>query len=221
MKPNIVIIMADQLRADALGDHTPNINALAAEGTVFDRCYCASTLCVPARGSFFTSLYPNETGSIINPWEPLDRLHGDVRSGIPNLYSTLERQWDSWHTGKQHLYTADKIDIYPESTTKWNSLEKGYRPFLAEHDKPAPGGPAYRGVMAEPALNRYTRKVTYSIPTTGRSRSGACCRSSSSTCTAPAICWTSKRPTTTSSSQDPGSSAGDGVVRNDRAFRQE
>ncbi|WP_282936070.1 sulfatase-like hydrolase/transferase [Paenibacillus sp. RC67] len=61
-KPNIVIIMADQLRWDTLGDHTPNINQLKTESVVFDRAYCASPLCVPARGAFFTGKYPNITG---------------------------------------------------------------------------------------------------------------------------------------------------------------
>jgi arylsulfatase A-like enzyme len=74
-KPHIVIIMADQLRYDALGAHTPHLNQLMEESVNFDRAYCASPLCVPARGSFFTGRYPNETGSLINPWSAQDREH--------------------------------------------------------------------------------------------------------------------------------------------------
>ena len=65
-KPNVIIIMADQLRYDAVGAHTPNMNKLIEESVVFNRAYCASPLCVPARGSFFTGKYPNITGSLHN-----------------------------------------------------------------------------------------------------------------------------------------------------------
>ena len=124
-KTNVVIIMADQLRADVLGgQYTPNINKLAEEGVVFRRSYCACPLCVPARGSFFTGRYPNETGSFINPWEKTDEKHGYVRAGIPNLYSLMEEEWDSWHIGKQHLFTEEKIDSSPVTKTHWGYTTK-------------------------------------------------------------------------------------------------
>ncbi len=59
---NVVTIMCDQLRPDFLsaygGDFipTPNIDALAEEGTVFDNAITASTVCAPARMSFLTGL---------------------------------------------------------------------------------------------------------------------------------------------------------------------
>lgn len=167
-KPNVIIIMADQLRADALGEHTPNINSLRKEGVAFTRAYCASPLCVPARGSFFTGRYPNETGSIINPWEPLDRDHGDVRKDIPNLYRMMEGEWDSWHTGKQHLYTAEgKMEKSENSKTKWINTEEHYAKFLKESGKRAPGGKAFKGILPEMALGRVTRMKQYSVPNTG------------------------------------------------------
>ncbi len=57
---NVVLIVSDSLRADFLsaygGDFipTPNIDALAAEGAVFDNAITASTVCAPARMSFLT-----------------------------------------------------------------------------------------------------------------------------------------------------------------------
>ena len=73
MKPHVVIIMADQLRADVLGKgFTPRIDAIAEEGISFENAYTACPLCVPARGAFFTGTYPNHNGSLINPWEPAD-----------------------------------------------------------------------------------------------------------------------------------------------------
>jgi len=57
---NVVLIMCDQLRPDFLGAYgadfipTPNIDALAANGVVFDNAITASTVCAPARMSFLT-----------------------------------------------------------------------------------------------------------------------------------------------------------------------
>ena len=57
---NVLVIMCDQLRPDFLHAYgadfipTPNIDALAAEGVVYDNAITASTVCAPARQSFFT-----------------------------------------------------------------------------------------------------------------------------------------------------------------------
>ncbi|MEK3885034.1 sulfatase-like hydrolase/transferase [Paenibacillus sp. PL2-23] len=166
-KPHVIIIMADQLRYDALGPHTPNINRIIQDGYSFNRAYCASPLCVPARGSFFTGLYPNETGCIINPWEPLDREHGIVRKGVATLYERLEKDWDSWHTGKQHLYTEERLESREQNRTHWNSLEVNYKPFLERNGKRVPGGHSFTGLVPEMAHGTTTRVKRYSIPQTG------------------------------------------------------
>ena len=165
--PHLIVIMADQLRFDLLGEHTPNLNALMGDSTTFSRAYCTSPLCVPSRGSFFTGLYPNESGSLINPWEQRDAQHGNVKAGTPNLYSMLDSTWDSWHTGKQHLYTEEQFDRAPNSRTRWLSLEAGYGRHLAKTATPRPGGPAFRGAVPEMALGTTSRLKQYSIPTTG------------------------------------------------------
>lgn len=71
-RPNIVWVMCDQLRWDALGCtgsgyvHTPNIDALAARGVVLRNAYCASPVCSPARASWLSGLYPHATGQLVN-----------------------------------------------------------------------------------------------------------------------------------------------------------
>lgn len=104
-QPQVVVIMADQLRHDFIRpEYMARVCALMAESAQFPRMYCCSPLCVPARGSFFTGRYPNETGCLVNGWEPMDRHHGLVAAGTPNLYQVFEKAgYDSWHTGKQHL----------------------------------------------------------------------------------------------------------------------
>ncbi|WP_036746051.1 sulfatase family protein [Paenibacillus sp. UNC451MF] len=167
-KPNVVIIMADQLRWDAFGEHTPNMNQLKAESVVFDRAYCASPLCVPARGAFFTGKYPNVTGSLINPWTEQEKQHGMVRAEHTHWYELLEQQWDSWHTGKQHLFTEPKLEHRDDSKTHWLQLEQRYEAFLKKNGKKKPGGPAFQGLVPELAYGKITRKRKYSTPTVGR-----------------------------------------------------
>lgn len=57
--------MPDELRADALGYaghsvfRTPHIDRLAQAGAIFTRAYCASPLCMPARASMISGLWPH------------------------------------------------------------------------------------------------------------------------------------------------------------------
>lgn len=62
MKPNLVLIMCDQMRGDCMGiaGHpdvkTPYLDSLAAEGTWFPNAYSACPSCIPARAALFTGL---------------------------------------------------------------------------------------------------------------------------------------------------------------------
>jgi len=67
VKPNLLFIMCDQLRADALGCSgnwvkTPNIDRIAREGVRFSNCVTTSPVCLPARVSMATGRYPHNTG---------------------------------------------------------------------------------------------------------------------------------------------------------------
>lgn len=169
MKPHVVIIMADQLRYDALGrGFTPEIDSIGKEGARFERAYTSCPLCVPARGGFFTGMCPNKNGSLINPWEKADKRYGDVRQGVDNLYTLMEREWDSIHSGKQHLFTeGGKLEDRPDSLTRWCSTEKTYRQYLAENGKPAPGGERFRTHVPEMVDGKATKVSSYSNAETG------------------------------------------------------
>ncbi|HED65580.1 MAG TPA: hypothetical protein ENJ09_08495 [Planctomycetes bacterium] len=61
--PNVALIVIDTLRADALGcmggeAATPNLDALAARGTLFEEALAPSSWTLPATGSLFTSTQP-------------------------------------------------------------------------------------------------------------------------------------------------------------------
>ncbi len=64
-RPNIVFILVDTLRADHLGTYggtaaaTPTVDALAAEGVVFERAQSQAPWTLPSVASLFTGVYPN------------------------------------------------------------------------------------------------------------------------------------------------------------------
>ncbi|MCY4333579.1 MAG: sulfatase-like hydrolase/transferase [Litoreibacter sp.] len=66
-RSNLLVIMSDEHQARAMGCaghpfvQTPNLDALAARGTRFTNAYTPSPICVPARASFATGLYPHQT----------------------------------------------------------------------------------------------------------------------------------------------------------------
>jgi len=70
---NIVVIVIDTLRYDHVGAngngwiHTPNLDSLAGQSWVFDRCYCASYPTIPHRTDAITGRY----GAPFHPWRPL------------------------------------------------------------------------------------------------------------------------------------------------------
>ncbi len=60
IRPNILVIMTDQLRRDALGAYgcdwipTPNLDRLAREGVTFENATCDNPICTPSRASILT-----------------------------------------------------------------------------------------------------------------------------------------------------------------------
>ncbi|MCP5074154.1 MAG: sulfatase-like hydrolase/transferase [Rhodobacteraceae bacterium] len=64
---NLLIIMSDEHQARAMGCaghpfvQTPNIDALAKRGVLFENAYTPSSICVPARASFATGRYVHQT----------------------------------------------------------------------------------------------------------------------------------------------------------------
>lgn len=69
-KPNIIFILSDDVGLGNIGCYggsfkTPNIDALAAEGTRFEHCY-ANPLCGPSRATCLTGRYVFRTGMLTN-----------------------------------------------------------------------------------------------------------------------------------------------------------
>lgn len=77
---NVLLITSDQQHWMTLGINnpeisTPNLDRLAAEGTVFDRAYTVNPTCTPTRASIITGKYPSQhgawsLGTKLPEWEP-------------------------------------------------------------------------------------------------------------------------------------------------------
>ena len=64
-RPNIIFLMTDQQRFDAMGKvnpvvQTPNLDRLAGESVFFTNGYCTNPSCVPSRAAIMTGKYPSE-----------------------------------------------------------------------------------------------------------------------------------------------------------------
>ena len=143
---NIIIFHTDQQRYDSLGvngckiPHTPNIDALAADGCNFTRHYSSNPVCSPSRASLLTGLSVTGHGVALNGYPLFDctaqgcidefslkvakeRNGGSaLKEKIPTMADLLsEEGYDTALIGKLHLQPtkASKAFGYDESVNNW------------------------------------------------------------------------------------------------------
>ena len=135
VRPNVLLLFADQHYADALGcaQHplvqTPNLDALAARGVRFTRAYCQDGICVPSRTSIMTGLYPRTTGCLNN---------GDNPPGQADLYPLHQvLQAAGYRTGcfgKRHLPRPELAAGWDRSATviaiNQDPADENYRDWI-------------------------------------------------------------------------------------------
>ncbi len=99
---NTILILADQLSAKWLGcygckaAYTPNLDALAARGTRFSRCYSNHPVCMPARASIITGRSAQHHGVFYNGFE--------LDSDLPTYPKLLQKNnVQTLGIGKFHL----------------------------------------------------------------------------------------------------------------------
>jgi choline-sulfatase len=133
-RPNFLILMADQLTARALKAYgnqtgkTPHIDALAANGVVFDSFYCNSPLCAPSRFSLLSGRQVSAIGAYDNAAE--------FAAEVPTFAHYLRRGgYQTALSGKMHFCGPDQLhgfeqrlttDIYPADfgwTPDWTRPE--------------------------------------------------------------------------------------------------
>lgn len=112
--PNVIFILTDDLGWGDLGCYghpitrTPNIDALAARGTLFTNFYVNASVCSPSRCAFFTGQYPSRHrihGHYATPEMNKNRGMSDwLEPQVPNTARLLKSAgYATAHIGKWHL----------------------------------------------------------------------------------------------------------------------
>src|SRR4051794_32919013 len=139
-RPNILLVMADQLPARALPAYghpvvsAPNLTPLAQAGAVFDAAYCASPLCAPSRSAMLTGRRPSAIGVYDNAAE--------LPAGTPTITHLLRAAgYATVLTGKMHFVGPDQLhgfeqrltsDVYPAAfdwTPDWRLPDEQNLPW--------------------------------------------------------------------------------------------
>jgi arylsulfatase A-like enzyme len=137
-RPNILLFFTDQQRWDTIAAmgcpwmQTPNLDRLAARGTLFTQAFCNSPLCMPSRQSMLSGRYPAAAGCTENGVE--------MREDVPHVATILGGA--GYHTaniGKLHfknhahrdhsephpsygfdtLMISDEPGLYEDAYTAW------------------------------------------------------------------------------------------------------
>ena len=110
---NLLIIISDEHRKDTMGcvgHHlvkTPNLDSLAARGTVFENAYTPSPMCVPTRASIATGDYVHKIGN----WDSATPYCGKTRSWMRHL---RDQGVDVSSIGKLHFRSSDDDNGFVE-----------------------------------------------------------------------------------------------------------
>ena len=104
LRPNVVFVLTDDQRSDALGcmghPHlkTPHIDRLAKEGLLFKNHFCTTSLCSPSRASILGGLYAHSHGVVNNFTDYPRDLPTFPRQLQSNGYTTA--YIGKWHMGE-------------------------------------------------------------------------------------------------------------------------
>jgi arylsulfatase A-like enzyme len=120
-RPNILFIIVDQMRAprwfpaqsqlDAL---LPNVARIRRVATSFENHYTAANMCVAARGTLLTGLYPHQTGCMLTKLITSSTLS----PGFPTWGTMLREQgyettwYGKWHLGPEPDKTPGGLEAY-------------------------------------------------------------------------------------------------------------
>lgn len=110
---NLLILISDEHRRDAMGRaghnivKTPNLDALAARGTLFDNAYTPSPMCVPTRAALACGDHVHRIGF----WDSATPYDGSVRSWMHDL---RDRGIEATSIGKLHFRSTGDDNGFTE-----------------------------------------------------------------------------------------------------------
>jgi arylsulfatase A-like enzyme len=145
-KPNILVIIVDQMRAPQwfpepakLAALLPNIGRLQRSSVSFDSHYTASNMCTPSRGVMTTGLYSHQTGCLFTGAGPVE---SSLAPQFPTWGTKLRQQgYHTWWWGKWHL--GHTSDTTPEGLEAHGFSGGTY---------PSPNGAPNQGLQKDPDI---------------------------------------------------------------------
>ncbi|PWU16294.1 MAG: arylsulfatase [Verrucomicrobia bacterium] len=157
VKPDILLIMPDQMRGDCMSGvghpvvRTPNLDKLAKAGALFRRAYSTCPSCIPARFSLLTGLFPATSGVVGFQGKPIEyptlpQLLADAGYTTMLVGRCMHQKPDDEHYGYQtevrgSTYVAgDQYDLFLKS----HNNGEGIRELVARI------GVSYNGWEAKP-----------------------------------------------------------------------
>jgi arylsulfatase A-like enzyme len=136
MKPNLIVILIDDLRYDEFGAgghpymKTPHADRIAREGALFERAFHTTPICSPNRASIVTGQYASRHGII-------DNVARDAMShALPNYHLELRRLgYETAHIGKWHMGNDGKPRPGYDHWVAYDGHGRLYDPKLNENGK--------------------------------------------------------------------------------------
>jgi arylsulfatase len=109
-KPNIILIMSDDMGYSDIGCYggeinTPNLDQLAANGLRFTQFYNTARCC-PTRASLLTGLYPHQTGigHMTDAGHKIEAYKGDLNTNCLTIAEALKLGgYSTYMAGKWHV----------------------------------------------------------------------------------------------------------------------
>lgn len=156
-RPNIVFYFSDQQRPDTIGcygqklDITPNLDRLAAEGTLFENAFTGQPVCGPCRAIFQTGRYATDTDCFRNnKMLPLN---------VKTLANYVEGNgYETAYCGKWHLASEGELEKSPTVDYQIKAippeLRGGYTGWWRAADVLEFTSDAYGGYIFDENMNR-------------------------------------------------------------------
>lgn len=148
-RPNILVILCDDLRYDALSCmghphlRTPHIDRLASEGLLFENSFCMTSLCSPSRASILSGLYAHAHGVTDN--------FTDYPQQLDSFPKRLQQAgYKTGYIGKWHM--GEKSDA-PRPGFDWFVTHKGQGKYFDTEFN-------FNGTRREVVPGYYTSVVT-------------------------------------------------------------
>jgi len=120
-KPNVLLIVCDQLRYDSVGYSgiypvkTPVMDALAADGLYFKNAYSPLPVCAPSRQSMLTGVQPDSIGALFNyNFVKTNGANPDVPTWVSELHDHgwkcgFAGHWDASPYGNENAFGYETI----------------------------------------------------------------------------------------------------------------